>query len=141
MATHTLSSHFKAVGLPSGELSCRAIRTCGSLRESIYLHSLYLYSRLLFITLRVVSQFLYTTGKSEQKSVSRFLFLDFYFSISNFTWYHTSDTLCTPTPLVYGPPTFVKSVLPRGRRELRELSTIQERRELRELSKAGWAAP
>ena len=26
---------------------------------------------------RVVSQFLYTTGKSEQKSVSRFLFLDF----------------------------------------------------------------
>ena len=29
------------------------------------------------ITLRVVSQFLYTTGKSEQKSVSRFLFLDF----------------------------------------------------------------
>ena len=32
---------------------------------------------ILFITLRVVSQFLYTTGKSEQKLVSRFLFLDF----------------------------------------------------------------
>ena len=32
---------------------------------------------LVFITLRVVSQFLYTTGKFEQKSVSRFLFLDF----------------------------------------------------------------
>ncbi len=35
------------------------------------------HSRFLFITLRVVSQFLYTTGKSEQKSVSRFLFLGF----------------------------------------------------------------
>ena len=32
---------------------------------------------ILFITLRVVSQFLYTTGESEQKLVSRFLFLDF----------------------------------------------------------------
>ena len=36
-----------------------------------------LHGRFLSITLRVVSQFLYTTGKSEQKSVSRFLFLDF----------------------------------------------------------------
>ena len=56
------------------------IRTCGSLRESLYLHSLSISTvdfYILFITLRVVSQFLYTTGKSEQKLVSRFLFLDF----------------------------------------------------------------
>ena len=58
------------------------IRTCGSLRESLY-PTLYTLSistvdfYILFITLRVVSQFLYTTGKSEQKLVSRFLFLDF----------------------------------------------------------------
>ena len=48
--------------------------------ESLYLHSLYISTvdfYILFITLRVVSQFLYTTGESEQKLVSRFLFLDF----------------------------------------------------------------
>ena len=76
---HTLSSHLvRLSGRQAAKSRAVPLGRVGRFsREPLSTLSLYLYSRFLFITLRVVSQFLYTTGKSEQKSVSRFLFLDF----------------------------------------------------------------
>ena len=69
-----------AVGTPSGAISCRAMYVPDLGARALYTQytlSIPTISRFLFITLRVVSQFLYTTRKLEQKAVSRFLFLDF----------------------------------------------------------------
>ena len=81
---HTLSSHLGCRDAKRRNLvPCHyALGRVGRFARAFTytVHSLYLYSRFLYsiiITLRVVSQFLYTTGKSEQKLVSRFLFLDF----------------------------------------------------------------